>query len=332
MKSPLESLEVAPKSHQSFEVLGFDSYGSSQNSSGQERSPQENSLQSQSSLCNLNHQSGERIAVFIPAYNCEKQIGRVLAQFEPDVQKMISHIRVINNASRDNTLARALEAAQKIKHTQISVVTNNQNYNLGGTIKLSLDWAIEQKFDYLVCLHGDDQPDIRDLIVPLKNGMHRSYAVLAGARFHPESKVVGYSWVRILGNQFFNLLCSIVFRRRIYDLIAGLNVFRLQELKSRFWMNFPNDLTFDVHLLFYCMKNGLKVGFAPISWREEDQVSNAKTFKQGLRILRLVFFYVTKPSRLFSTNYPGNEGKGCTVEYFHTPKDSVESMSSFSSP
>ena len=257
----------------------------------------------------------DKIAVFIPAYNCENQIGRVLSQFTPEVQSLLAHIRVVDNGSKDATLTKAIEGARHINQVPITVVKNENNYNLGGTIKMSLEWASKDGFDYLICLHGDDQPDIRDLVKPLKEGQHRDVALLVGARFHPQSKIMGYQLIRILGNRFFNLLCTVIFRRRIYDLIAGLNVFRVKDFRSKFWSQFPNDLTFDVHVLFYCMKNNLPIRFVPISWREEDQVSNAKTIKQGLRILKLVGYYIFSPKNIFATKYPTAENMTYKISY-----------------
>ena len=45
----------------------------------------------------------DKILVFIPAYNCEKQIVRVLAQFDEEVLKYVTEIIVINNRSTDNS-------------------------------------------------------------------------------------------------------------------------------------------------------------------------------------------------------------------------------------
>ncbi len=45
----------------------------------------------------------DKILVFIPAYNCENQIIRVLEQFDSEVLEYISEIIVVNNRSTDNT-------------------------------------------------------------------------------------------------------------------------------------------------------------------------------------------------------------------------------------
>ena len=53
-----------------------------------------------------------KIMVFIPMYNCEKQITRVLKQFDNKVSKYINEIVVINNLSTDKSEEKVLEYAK----------------------------------------------------------------------------------------------------------------------------------------------------------------------------------------------------------------------------
>ena len=45
----------------------------------------------------------DKILLFIPGYNCEKQIIRVLGQLDESVMKYITQVIVVNNQSTDNT-------------------------------------------------------------------------------------------------------------------------------------------------------------------------------------------------------------------------------------
>ncbi len=53
----------------------------------------------------------ERILLFIPAYNCENQIVRVLDSLDARVMKYVDEVIVVNNRSTDNTE----EAVKKYK-------------------------------------------------------------------------------------------------------------------------------------------------------------------------------------------------------------------------
>ncbi|GGP25444.1 hypothetical protein GCM10010971_12630 [Silvimonas amylolytica] len=242
--------------------------------------------------------------IFIPAYNCEKQIPRVLGKINDEVQQFVQEVVVIDNGSADKTLASATEAIQPLK-IKATILKNTQNYSLGGSIKRALLYAIEQGYDYMIVLHGDDQADIRDLLPVLRKGEHRENDLLIGARFHPDSVLQGYSATRIYGNKVLNFVCSLINHRRVDDLIAGINCFNVSFFKSRFFMQFPDNLTFDAHVLLYAFNKKARVKYVPITWREEDQISNAKVFKQAWIILKLFMSYVFKGDKVFAGNKSG---------------------------
>ena len=81
-------------------------------------------------------------------------------------------------------------------------------------------------------------------------------------------------------------------RKKIDDLIAGLNVFRVSKLDLNQITSFPDDLTFDVHVLLRAIHLNQNIEFFPITWTEVDQVSNAKVVRQALVILGLFTRYL----------------------------------------
>lgn len=242
-----------------------------------------------------------RILLFIPVYNCAKQIPRVFEKINNNVQKYIDEILVIDNQSKDDTLLNAQNEAKKL-NTKISILRNKQNYNLGGSIKRAFLYALEHQFDYMITLHGDDQADIRDFLPILENQSYLDHDILIGARFHPESKLVGYSPIRTLGNRALNFVCAFINKRPVYDLIAGLNCFKLSFFKDKFFLSFPDNLTFDVHVLLYAFHHNANVKYLPITWREEDQISNAKVIKQTWIILKLFIRYLIHRGQVFDIN------------------------------
>ena len=50
----------------------------------------------------------DKILLFIPMYNCEKQIVRVLDQLTPHVCELLSEVIIVNNRSTDNRLIRVI--------------------------------------------------------------------------------------------------------------------------------------------------------------------------------------------------------------------------------
>jgi glycosyltransferase involved in cell wall biosynthesis len=161
------------------------------------------------------------ILLFVPAYNCEKQIGRVIAQLDERVSRYFAEVIIVNNRSSDGTERAALEEIRRRRRSHVKVLRNRDNYGLGGSHKVAFAYALGAGHDHVAVLHGDDQGRIDDLLPLLEQGEHRAYDCLLGARFHPASRLVGYSRFRTLGNRVFNLPFSVVAGRRLYDLGAG---------------------------------------------------------------------------------------------------------------
>jgi glycosyltransferase involved in cell wall biosynthesis len=231
----------------------------------------------------------DRLLIFVPMYNCAAQIGRVIAQFASLSESRFDFsVLCVDNRSSDDTLEKAELALAASPIAKKFLVRNNDNYGLGGSHKVAFEFARLHDIEYVVVLHGDDQGLISDLIPHLESGAHRRVDALLGARFMKGSKLQGYSLLRTLANEVFNLLFSAIARRRIYDLGSGLNLFRRSIFDTDFHVRYADDLTFNYYLIFGLLDHGREVGYFPIHWREDDQVSNAKLFSQGLAMLRLL--------------------------------------------
>lgn len=238
---------------------------------------------------NLNIMSQEKIMLFIPAYNCEKQVIRVLRSITPEIASLLTEIVVVENRSPDETMDSAKIGLEEIKDCKTTLLQNDENYSLGGSHKVAFNYMLDHDYDYLIVLHGDDQGDVNDIVDLINNKVHHQHDVLLGSRFAKGSKLVGYSVFRTFGNIVLNALLSLLTLTKITDMGAGLNMYSKDFLKSRFYLLYPNDLTFNIYMLFYGIWKKADFIFFPLTWKESDQVSNAKMFKQAWNILKLTF-------------------------------------------
>jgi dolichol-phosphate mannosyltransferase len=213
----------------------------------------------------------------ITAYNCAPQLDRVLASFDQKLAARFSDILVIDNISPDDTATVALSYKKKIKN--LHVLRNKQNYSLGGSHKVAFLYAEKVGATHVAILHGDDQAVAAELheLLDIAESRPETDAVL-GTRFMKGSRLEGYDWKRIAGNRVLNIAYTILTGRRCRDLGSGLNVFRLGIFKDHTYLEFADRLTFNFELLLYLIGKKAKLVFYPITWRESDQVSNARNF------------------------------------------------------
>lgn len=253
----------------------------------------------------LKHTEGstmEKILLFIPVYNCEKQVIRVLRQLDEEVLQYITEVIVVNNRSTDHTEQVVMEFQREHKEIHLKLLENKENYGLGGSHKVAFSYAKEHNFDFVCVLHGDDQGTIRDMLPVLKKGIHRNYDCVLGARFMMGSRLQGYSAFRTFGNIVYDFLFAAVIRKRVFDLGSGLNLYKTSMLENEFYKKFPDNLMFNYCMVLASDYYHHDIRFYPISWREDDQVSNVKMINQAVSVLKMLFAYL-KNKEVITSDY-----------------------------
>lgn len=262
-----------------------------------------------------------KILLFIPMYNCEKQIGRVLGQLTEEVCSFLSEVIIVNNRSSDGSEAAVQQfLADKPLPVKVSLLRNDDNYGLGGSHKVAFEYAMANDFDYVILLHGDDQGDIVNILPYLKNREYEKYDCFLGARFMKGSQLQGYSKFRTFGNRVYNMLFSIGCGYKVYDLGSGLNMYKVDVLRDRFYKKYKDNLIFN-----YCMVMGSayykhKVKFFPIIWREDDQVSNVKMVNQAITVLKLLGSYMLNKKKFVESEHRNKVVEQYTAQVIYTNK------------
>ena len=242
----------------------------------------------------------DKILLFIPCYNCSNEIVKVLNSLT-DYFKYIKEVIVIDNISSDNTINNAVNWAKEHSSAPVSILKNKLNYNLGGSHKAAFNYAIDNNFDYVIVLHGDNQGDISDIKEILEKKTYRNYDCCLGARFMKGSKLINYSFIRTAGNIAFNMLFSICLRKKLYDLGGGLNIYSVKMLKNKFWLKFPDALTFNYIMTLALDFYKTKYMFFPLTWKEDGQASNVKVLSQAFDLLSKLLKYLVNKEKFIKS-------------------------------
>ena len=245
----------------------------------------------------------KKVLVFVPSYNCQNQIAKTISNIETYFSKYLDQVLVVDNGSTDTTVKNAHDYLKNSSLKSYKILSNQENYSLGVSHKVAFNYMIDNEFDYLVTIHGDNQGDIKNLITIFENLEYVKYDCMFGARFHPKSKLINYSKLRIIGNIFFNIIFSILLRSKIYDIGAGLNIYSRKFIENKIYLNFPNSMMFNPYLHFYSYLTKAKKIFFPIDWKEEDQISNVSFFKDTLNLCKIVLILLFNKKSLLKKKF-----------------------------
>ncbi|MCC6277602.1 MAG: glycosyltransferase family 2 protein [Oligoflexia bacterium] len=230
-----------------------------------------------------------RLGIVVPTFNCATQVTRVLQGLENLRPGFIEQVVQIDNCSQDDTVSRSRQMVQSTSWLidRFECLENPFNMGLGGSFRVGLQYAREEKWDGFFFLHGDDQADPADIVKFYRALIHQpELGCIWGSRFADESSLEGYSGVRKLGNQVLNGIFSFGLKRRITDIGSGLNLFVLRNLPERFFNGIENHIAFDVQILTRLCREQIPMMSIPIKWRQCDQISNAPNIQTGILVLK----------------------------------------------
>lgn len=135
---------------------------------------------------------GRVVAVVVPAFRVERQIGALLER----MPTFVDCVYVVDDASPDRTA----EVVGASSDPRVVLLRHPANQGVGGAMATGFRAALERRADIVVKCDGDgqmDPQDIRLLVQPLLDG-RAEYA--KGSRFHHVRELGSMPRVRLGGN------------------------------------------------------------------------------------------------------------------------------------
>ena len=184
--------------------------------------------------------SGHRVAVVAPAFNEERLIDQMIRS----VPEYVDRIFVVDDASSDRTVARALKADPK----RVEVLSHHTNKGVGAAIATGYQAAIQDGADLAVVLAGDGQmhtEDLPALLAPIING-NAEYT--KGDRLSWPNARSHMPILRYAGNHVLSWLTRKSTGLSIQDSQCGYTAISKRALHALDWCDlwprygYPNDL------------------------------------------------------------------------------------------
>jgi glycosyltransferase involved in cell wall biosynthesis len=220
-----------------------------------------------------------RVGVVVPAYNCEKLVGRVLET----MPSFVDRIYVVDDASTDRTGEVAGGWAARTPQ-KITVFRRSKNGGVGAAIATGYQLAAQDHCDVVAVMAGDAQMDPDDLERVVGPVCRDEADYIKGNRLFR-----GESWemipkVRYFGNSFLSLFTKIAAgywhvadSQCGYTAISRVAIERIdpETIYPRYGM--PNDLLIKLNVHNFRVKD--------VSIRPVYNVGE----KSGIRLRKVVF-------------------------------------------
>lgn len=214
----------------------------------------------------------KKIMALIPAYNEEKNIGRVIdgvkAQGVPPV--------VINDCSKDNTAGIANDHGA-------FVISHEVNRGKGGALQTGFDYALKNGYDAVITIDGDGQHDPAEIKNFIECSRYDEADIILGSRAHD---VRTMPLQRRFSNYFSSRIVSWIAGQKITDTHSG---YRLIKTKSFFMLGFETSFfEMETEMLLDAAHKGMKIIEVPISTIYGDETSKIRVWRDTYLFLKLI--------------------------------------------
>ncbi len=224
----------------------------------------------------------KKLLIIIPAFNEEDKIGEVIKKIPVNIDGIdLIKILVINDGSTDRTSG----IARKLG---IEVIDNHKNMGVGFSFGRGLNYAVDNGFDLMVSIDGDDQFDPAGILRLLKPILEENAEFVTASRFIDKKTIPNMPLVKLWGNRMMSLLISRLVGRKYSDVSCGFRAYSKRALLS---LNLQGRFTYTQETFIDLSFKGLNITEIPIKVRyfpsRRSKVAS-NLFVYGINTLKII--------------------------------------------
>ena len=223
-----------------------------------------------------------RIAAVMPCLNEAGKIGRGVSKVPRDI---VDELIVVDDGSTDETAREALAAGAK-------VISHPQNRGVGAAIRTGFMYALENGYDIIALMAGDDQDVPAEITRLLDRIIDEGYDYVHGSRWLKGGNRINHPAYRLIFTKIYSWIFWLFFGFHATDGTNGFRVFRahlLKDPKIRLNQEWLDKYELEPYFFVSVVRGKYKVGEAPVTKiYHEKKVGYTKMipFKSWWSILR----------------------------------------------
>lgn len=249
-----------------------------------------------------------RHLIFILSYNAERHIESVLNDIPVQYKNSPNvEILIIDDASRDRTVEVARAYVKQHGVSNAKVLKNKVNQGYGGNQKVGYRYAVENKFDVVVMLHGDNQytpKALPELLHPFEKDP--SVGCVLGVRFGQKYSPLsgGMPLYKYVGNRILTIAQNKMAGVNLSEWHTGYRAYSTQALSNIAFELNTHDFHFDTEIILQLVQSGAKFLEVNIPTRYGDEICHVNGMKYAKDVLKASFkFRLQKHNFFFDIRY-----------------------------
>ncbi len=226
--------------------------------------------------------------VFIVTYKSSKKIQDIFDKISKIKNFRFYDIYISDDNSPDDTV----NYLKKIKKTNVKISLNKKNLGYGGNIKKCLSYAIKNKYEKAVMIHGDDQYHVKYVPELLDSLNDKKFSAVTGSRMKIKKNALKGKMpiYKFFGNIFLTFLFNFMFKTDFTDCHTGLWAYRIESVKKLNFNKLDNGYNFDSQMRISLVNKKLKIKEIPIQTFYRDEHSSYHV-KYSSNFIKELFIY-----------------------------------------
>ena len=239
----------------------------------------------------MSHKNNFNVIAIIPVYNEVGRIGNVISKF---TNKLVDEVCLILDEST-TIIKNEIKKSSLSVDVPITIIENGKRKGIGNAIRQGIDYAIENEFDVIVVMAGNNKDDPREiprLLYPLKK-----YDYVQGSRFLSGGVHKNTPLLRVLLIRFYSLIWTVVTGVFCTDVTNGFRSYKVSIFKDNrinIWQNWLTgyELEFYIHYKMLSLRD--RVREVPVSKiypsKKQERYTHINPVKDLLSILSTLFY------------------------------------------
>lgn len=218
----------------------------------------------------------KKIIVVLPAYNAAATLAKTVG----DIPDMVDEIILVDDKSRDETVAIAQELG-------LFVFLHTENGGYGANQKTCYRLALEHGADIVIMIHPDYQYDPRLIKFFVEFIGADYFDVMLGTRIRSRREALagGMPRYKYFSNRALTIFENFVSGYNLSEWHTGMRAYKREVLEKINWQKNSNDFVFDSQVLFQIVKAHYRIGEIPAPVRyfqEASSINFRRSLKYGL--------------------------------------------------
>ena len=230
----------------------------------------------------------KEILIFTACYNEAENIEKLIRSIKKCLPS--SSILIIDDNSPDKTQQKITKLKKEIK--QINLIVREKKMGLDTAHKLAYEFAVKQKFNYLITMDADLSHDPKELINFIQNLEKSSFVI--GSRYIKGGKCL-MKGSRLLMSKLGNLVIKFFSKIECNEFTTSYRGFNINKLKG-FHLDHVKEsgYSFFMGTVFEINKRNFNIKEIPITFADREKGISKIPKLEILRTLINLLIYILK--------------------------------------